>query len=96
MDRRRRDGLPDAVRQNPAGCCDGGEKHGKPVIALTGRIGDGIDVLYDQGMDAIFGIVPGAVTLSEALDNGRQNVERTSENIVRLMTSLIRSQSSRE
>lgn len=82
--------------KTPLGVAMVAKKHGKPVIALTGRIGDGIDVLYDQGMDAIFGIVPGAVTLSEALDNGRQNVERTSENIVRLMTSLIRIQSSRE
>ena len=44
--------------------------------------------LVDQGIDAIFGIVPGAVTLAEALDNEQLNVERTSGHIVRLMISL--------
>ncbi len=74
--------------KTPLGVAMVGKKHGKPVIALAGRIGDGIEVLHDQGIDAIFGIVPGAVTLAEALDNGQLNVERTSENIVRLMISL--------
>jgi len=74
--------------KTPLGVARVAKKHGKPVVALAGRVGDGIDVLYDQGMDAIFGIMPGAATLSEALANGVQNVERTSENIVRLMASL--------
>lgn len=74
--------------KTPFGVARVAKKHGKPVVALAGRVGDGIDVLYDQGMDAIFGIMPGAATLSEALANGVQNVERTSENIVRLMASL--------
>lgn len=74
--------------KTPLGVAMVAKKHGKPVVALAGRIGDGIEVLYDKGMDAIFGIMPGAATLSEALVNGQQNVERTSENIVRLMTSL--------
>ncbi|ETT69211.1 glycerate kinase [Paenibacillus sp. FSL H8-0457] len=74
--------------KTPLGVARVAKKHGKPVVALAGRVGDGIDVLYDQGMDAIFGIMPGAATLSEALENGVQNVERTSENIVRLMASL--------
>ncbi|PCL91346.1 glycerate kinase family protein [Paenibacillus lautus] len=74
--------------KTPLGVARVAKKHGKPVVALAGRVGDGIDVLYDQGMDAIFGIMPGAATLSEALANGVQNVERTSENIVRLMVSL--------
>ena len=74
--------------KTPFGVARVAKKHGKPVVALAGQVGDGIDVLYDQGMDAIFGIMPGAATLSEALANGVQNVERTSENIVRLMASL--------
>ncbi|MGW8824541.1 glycerate kinase family protein [Paenibacillus lautus] len=74
--------------KTPFGVARVAKKHGKPVVALAGRVGDGIDVLYDQGMDAIFGIMPGASTLSEALANGVHNVERTSENIVRLMASL--------
>lgn len=36
--------------------------------------GDGIEVLYDQGMDAIFGIVPGTVTLAGG--TGHRTAER--------------------
>ncbi|KOP66027.1 glycerate kinase [Bacillus sp. FJAT-18019] len=74
--------------KTPLGVAMVAKKHGKPVVALTGRIGDGIEVLYDQGIDAVFGIMPGAASLTEALANGQQNIERTSENIARLMTSL--------
>ncbi|KOR76126.1 glycerate kinase [Paenibacillus solani] len=74
--------------KTPLGVAMVAKKHGKPVVALAGRIGDRIEVLYDQGIDAVFGIMPGAVSLTEALANGQQNIERTSENIVRLMTSL--------
>jgi len=74
--------------KTPLGVAMVAKKHGKPVVALTGRIGDGIEILYDQGIDAVFGIMPGAASLTEALANGPQNVERTSENIIRLMSSL--------
>lgn len=74
--------------KTPQGVALVAKKHGKPVVALAGRIGDGIEVLYNQGIDAVFGIMPGAASLTEALVNGQQNVERTSENIIRLMTSL--------
>lgn len=74
--------------KTPLGVAMVAKKHGKPVVALTGRIGDGIEVLYDQGIDAVFGIMPGAASLTEALANGIQNVERTSENIIRFMTAL--------
>lgn len=74
--------------KTPQGVALVAKKHGKPVVALSGRIGDGIEVLYDQGIDAVFGIMPGPASLTEALANGIQNVERTSENIIRFMTAL--------
>ncbi|WP_392558417.1 glycerate kinase family protein [Orbus mooreae] len=56
-----------------------------PVIALAGTIGKNIDELYAEGIDTIFGIVPGAAKIEDLLANGFQNIERTSENIARLI-----------
>lgn len=55
------------------------------VIALAGYIGKDVEVLYDEGFDAIFGIVPGASDIETLLAQGKENVTRTTENICRLL-----------
>ncbi|PJM74146.1 glycerate 2-kinase [Bifidobacterium primatium] len=55
------------------------------VIALAGYVGEGIDQLYGLGIDAVFGIVPAAVPLDRALADGPANLERTAENVGRLI-----------
>lgn len=55
------------------------------VIALAGYIGQDVETLYDEGFDAIFGIVPGAADLETLLAQGKENVARTSESIARLL-----------
>lgn len=55
------------------------------VIALAGYVGVDVETLYDEGFDAIFGIVPGAATIDVLLENGMKNVARTSESIARLL-----------
>ncbi|MBU7562477.1 glycerate kinase [Weissella cibaria] len=57
------------------------------VIGLAGYVGDGIDALYDLGIDAVFGIVPGAVDLPTAMKDGEANLTRTAENIARLLNT---------
>lgn len=74
--------------KTPFGVAQVAHKHGKPVVALAGRIGDGAETLHAHGIDAIFGIMPGAASLEEALLQGERNLERTSENVMRLMMSL--------
>lgn len=76
--------------KTPLGVAMVAKKYNKPVTALAGRIGDQIEVLYDKGIDSVFGIMPGAATLEDALAHGQENVERTSENVMRLMMSLNR------
>ena len=72
--------------KTPYGVAQAAKIQGKSVIAIAGYIGENINRLYEHGFDAIFGIVPGAMPLEEALSKGEQNVERTMENIVRLLT----------
>lgn len=74
--------------KTPLGVATVAKKYNKPVVALAGRVGDDIDILYQKGIDSIFGIMRGVTTIDEALKNGKENIERTSENIVRFMEML--------
>ena len=71
--------------KTPLGVAMIAKKYNKPVIALAGRVGNDIDVLYDKGIDAIFGIMRGVTSIEEAFVKGPENVEKTSENIIRLL-----------
>lgn len=71
--------------KTPYGVAQAAKEQGKKVIAVAGYLGEGIDTLYDEGIDAVFGIVPGAANLEKVLAEGAQNVERTCENIARLI-----------
>ena len=72
--------------KTPAGVAETAKRHGKPVIAVAGHIGTGIDELHEVGIDAVFGIAPGAASLSELLADAAANVTRTTEQIVRTLT----------
>lgn len=71
--------------KTPLGVAMIAKKYNKPVIALAGRVGNDIDALYDKGIDAIFGIMRSVTSIEEALVKGPENVEKTSENIIRLL-----------
>lgn len=57
-----------------------------PVIAFAGRIGDGVEALYEQGINSIIGILSEADTIDIALKKGPENIERASENIARIIS----------
>lgn len=71
--------------KTPAGVAETAKRHGKPVIAVAGHIGTGIDELHEVGIDAVFGIAPGAASLSELLADAAANVTCTTEQIVRTL-----------
>lgn len=71
--------------KTPYGVAQVAKEAGKPVIAIAGYIGEGIETLYTEGIDAVFGIVPGASDLEKLLKEGPSNVERTAENIARVL-----------
>jgi glycerate kinase len=60
-------------------------RHGVPVIAFAGRIGDGADVLYPLGFTALVPIVQGASDLAKALAEGPMNLERAVATTCRLL-----------
>lgn len=74
--------------KTPLGVATIAKKYNKPVIALAGKVGEDVEVLYGNGIDSIFGIMQGVTSLEEALKKGAENTEKTSENIMRLMKSI--------
>ena len=50
---------------------------GVPVIVLTGKVGEGMEAIYDKGVKAVFSIVDGPMELEEALNNAPRLLERT-------------------
>ncbi|AMO57400.1 glycerate kinase [Endozoicomonas montiporae] len=71
--------------KTPVGVARVARSLGVPVIALAGSVGQGSEVVYEHGINAVFPVVHGAVTLTEALESGKDNLERTAENIARLL-----------
>ena len=71
--------------KTPLGVAIVAKKYNKPVVAFAGKVGKDIEVLYDNGISSIFSIITELTTLDEALINGKENLEKTAENVIRLM-----------
>ncbi|MGG0848746.1 glycerate kinase family protein [Peribacillus simplex] len=69
--------------KTPYGVATVAKKYNKRVIALAGRVSGDIDILYEKGIDSLFSILQGASSLEEALANGKENLEKTAESIIR-------------
>ncbi len=51
----------------PVGIAGRAKRHGIPVLAIVGGIGEGVDAVYEHGIDAVMGSVNNAMSLSEAM-----------------------------
>ena len=54
------------------------------VLAIAGSLGDDAEVVHDQGIDAMFSIVNGVVSLEEALTNAAINLQRSARNVAKV------------
>ncbi|MGD6801967.1 glycerate kinase [Rossellomorea vietnamensis] len=61
------------------------KQYNVPVIALAGSLTNDYTNVYDHGIDAIFSIVPGVMTLEEALQSGYENLKNTARNLAVVM-----------
>ncbi len=71
--------------KTPIGVGKVGKEANANVIAFAGRIGENISDLYEEGIDAIVGIMQEACDLEKALTMGESNLEKTVENICRII-----------
>ncbi|MEE9460453.1 MAG: glycerate kinase [Bacteroidales bacterium] len=71
--------------KTPYGVAQVAKKHGKPVIAVAGTIGKGVDELYSKGIDAVISILDRPLSLEEAIEETPSLLEATGERIGRLL-----------
>ena len=60
-------------------------KYHVPVIALTGSLGPGAEVLYNKGISAIFPISDGPISLEESLSRAPQLISSAAERVARAL-----------
>jgi glycerate kinase len=60
---------------------------GVPVVVIAGSIGEGIEGLYALGVTSVFTLVPGPVSLEEAMKHGQAMIANTAEQVVRLLVA---------
>lgn len=60
------------------------KRYNLPVIAFAGQLGHENESIYNHGINAAFSIVPGAIPLTEALDNASDFLTTTAEQIAKL------------
>ncbi|RKL64891.1 hypothetical protein CR203_23860 [Salipaludibacillus neizhouensis] len=71
--------------KTPYGVANIARKHSVPVVAFAGRVGSGVEDLYDNGFTAIIGILKEVSSLDEALKNGEDNLAFAAQNVCRLI-----------
>lgn len=74
-----------AQGKTPVGVARIAKAQGIPVVALAGAVGHGVEAVYEQGIDALFPVVHGAVELKEAFAKGSDNLTRAARNLAAVM-----------
>ncbi|MBB2495173.1 glycerate kinase [Aquipseudomonas ullengensis] len=70
--------------KTPVGVARIAKAAGVPVIALAGSLGEGYQQVYGAGIDAAFSLVPGPLSLEQALAQAAQELEARSADLARL------------
>ncbi|MED4460934.1 glycerate kinase [Metabacillus fastidiosus] len=67
--------------KTPIGVAKTAKKYNLPVIAIAGSISTDSSIVREYGIDALFSIVPSAVSLENALENAYEYTVLTAENV---------------
>ena len=67
--------------KTPIGVARTAKQYHKPVIGIAGCLSQDCGVVYDHGIDAVFSVVPAAMSLEQAFSNAAINVELTARNV---------------
>lgn len=65
----------------PLGVARAAARQGVPAVGIAGALGPGGDLLHEHGMTALFSMVPGPCSLSEALATAEENLRSTARNV---------------
>ena len=72
-----------AFGKAPAGVAERARRFGVPCLAIAGSVGGGLDALYALGIDAVFSLCPGPVSLAQAMAAGGDFLAAATEQAVR-------------
>ncbi|ACO80460.1 Glycerate kinase [Azotobacter vinelandii CA] len=70
--------------KTPMGVAGIAKRHGVPVVALAGMLGEGYERLYGHGIDVAFSLAPGPISLASALAEAPVLLRRRAADIARL------------
>ncbi len=76
-----------AFGKAPAGVAERARARGIPCLAIAGSIGERIADLHAIGIDAVFSLCPGPMTLDRAMATGPDLLSATTEQVVRCFFS---------
>ncbi|HBA9948287.1 TPA: glycerate kinase, partial [Escherichia coli] len=65
----------------PLGVASVAKQFNVPVIGIAGVLGDGVEVVHQYGIDAVFSILPRLAPLTEVLASGETNLFNSARNI---------------
>jgi glycerate kinase len=74
-----------AFGKAPVGVAKIAKEFGKPVICLSGGLGEGADDVLAQGIDAVMSIVPGPMALEDCISGGEKLLEAAAARLCRLV-----------
>lgn len=72
-----------AFGKAPAGVAERARTRGVPCLAIAGSVGSGLDSLHALGIDAVFSLCPGPVSLEQAMAAGGDFLAAATEQAVR-------------
>lgn len=72
-----------AYGKAPVGVAREAKRFGKPVICISGALGDGVEAVYEQGIDALADAVTGVLSLAECMENAGPMLEKAAERTLR-------------
>jgi glycerate kinase len=70
--------------KTPMGVAQAAKAHGVPVLCLSGGLGRDYEAVYTVGIDAVMSIVPGPISLEEAVRRGPELAEAAAARALRL------------
>jgi glycerate kinase len=74
-----------AMGKAPVGVAAVAQRHGVPVLCLSGGLGDGADDVLAHGIDALASVVPQPMTLEACMAQGADLVEQATARVCRLL-----------
>ncbi len=70
--------------KTPFGVARIARQHGVPVVVIAGTLGEGYQALYEHGIDAVFALASGPMTLQQACTDAPRLLSERARDIARL------------